>query len=142
MSKKSEGGKKKAAEKEETDDHRLPLADVIASLRNGLKQARADGLEEDIRLLVKEAEVELQFGVTKGVDGKVGVNFWVYSAEGGGKMEQEAVQTIRLTLKPEAIDPHSPTEEPNGQHRYQDVYVNDEGRDRPPVETESPTEPE
>ena len=69
-----------------------------------MKQARADGQEEDIRLLVKEAEVELQFGVTKGVDGKVGVNFWVYSAEGGGKMEQEAVQTIRLKLEPKDGD--------------------------------------
>lgn len=130
-------GKKKNSKQEKMDDHRLPLAEVIASLRSGLEQARVDGQEKnDIRFLVKEAEVELQFGVTKGVDGKIGVNFWVYSAEGGPTLEHESVQTIRLKLKPEAIDPDSPSEEPE----YSDVYVNDEDRDRPPIETESTSE--
>lgn len=135
----SKAGDDSSSNRGKTDDHRLPLAEVIASLRSGLNQARADGhAEKDLRFLVEEAEVELQFGVTKGVEGKVGVNFWVYSAEGGPKLEQEAVQTIRLKLKPEAIDPNSPTEEPE----YDDVYVNGEGRDRPPIKPESPTEPE
>ena len=100
----SDSGKTKPVSPETTDDNRLPLAEVIASLRSGLKQAHTDGQEDDLRLLVKEAEVELQFGVTKGVDGKVGVNFWVYSAEGGGRMEQETVQTIRLKLEPKNLN--------------------------------------
>lgn len=91
---------KKSDLKDAAGDHRLPLAEVIGSLRSGLHQALMEGGDERVRFLVSEAEVELQFGVTKGVDGKVGVNFWVYSAEGGGKMEQEAVQTIRVKLLP------------------------------------------
>lgn len=116
MSKKNKDGKKKGTDEKHAFDHRLPLEEVIASLRSGLKQARADGKEEDIRLLVQEAEVELQFGVTKGVEGKVGVNFWVYSAEGGPKLEQEAVQTIRLKLQPK--------------YENEDLLIDNEGQTR------------
>ncbi|MEL6106000.1 MAG: trypco2 family protein [Planctomycetota bacterium] len=80
---------------------KLPLSDVISHLRSELIDAQAKAEGEELRFLVEEAQIELQVGVTKGADGKVGVKFWVYSAEGGGKLEQETTQKITLKLKPE-----------------------------------------
>ena len=79
----------------------IPLAKVIGELRSQLRQAREQGKDEEPRFLVDEAEIELQVGVTTEGEGGVGVNFWVYTAEAGGKLARASVQTIRLTLRPE-----------------------------------------
>lgn len=102
MSERKNSEKRNKAGKDKSDSKtKLPLSDVISHLRSELRKARLEGEGEEPRFLVDDAEIELQVGVTSGVDGKVGVKFWVYSAEAGGKLEQQAVQKIRLKLKPQ-----------------------------------------
>ena len=81
-------------------DAKIELSKVISELRNELFKARKDGEGQLPRLVVDEAVIELQVGVTASADVKGGVSFWVYTAEAGGNLERETVQRITLKLSP------------------------------------------
>ena len=78
----------------------MSLADMIVKLRKDLRQAQQQAADEDLRFLVEEIELEVQVTTAKEGEGKVGVNFWVYTAEAGGALRREDAHTLRLKLKP------------------------------------------
>ncbi|MEM7394005.1 MAG: trypco2 family protein [Verrucomicrobiota bacterium] len=75
----------------------LQLAKMISGLREELRAAQGDA--GDLRFLVEDIELEVQFTTTKDVEGKTGVKFWVYTAEAGGGIAVESMQKMKLKLK-------------------------------------------
>jgi hypothetical protein len=73
---------------------------MIVKLREDLRQAQRQAEEEDLKFQVEEIDLELQVTMATEAEGKVGVNFWVYTAEAGGGVGRESAQTVRLKLKP------------------------------------------
>jgi hypothetical protein len=90
---------------------RMSLAEMILNLRKDLREAQKQAEKEDLRFQVEEIELEVQVTTAKEGEGKVGVNFWVYTAEAGGGIRREDAHTLRLKLKPEG-----------------DIYVSDSDR--------------
>jgi len=84
----------------EMNDSEFELAEVIDSLRQQLRNARIKGVGQSPRFLVDEAEVELKVGVTD--KGDAGLNFKVFGVgfEANASLATEAVQTIKLKLRP------------------------------------------
>jgi hypothetical protein len=78
----------------------MSLADMIVKLRKDLRQAQEQAANENLRFQVEEIELEVQVTTAKEGEGKVGVNFWVYTAEAGGSLRREDAHTLRLKLKP------------------------------------------
>ncbi len=78
----------------------MSLADMIVKLRKDLREAQKQAAEEDLRFQVEEIELEVQVTTAQEGEGKVGVNFWVYTAEAGGGIRREDAHTLRLKLKP------------------------------------------
>lgn len=81
-------------------DSNVRLADMISALREQLVQAQAEGKDSPIRFELEEAEVEVQFTVSKDVEAGGGVNFWVYNVKAGGGLSSESVQKLRIRLRP------------------------------------------
>ena len=83
---------------------KMSLADMIVKLRKDLRQAQKQAAQEDLRFQVEEIELEVQVTTATESEGKLGVNFWVYTAEAGGGVSREDSHTLRLKLKPLPID--------------------------------------
>lgn len=79
---------------------KIALTEMILQLRRELLDAQRQGEREDLKFRIEEIEVELQITATKEKGGTGGVKFWVFDAELQGKLAHEAVQTLRLKLKP------------------------------------------
>ena len=79
----------------------IGLAEMIGKLREELQQAQQEGQGKALKFCVDEVDLELQFTVSRDIEGGGGVKFWVYNAEAKGSMGSETVQTLRLKLKPE-----------------------------------------
>ena len=84
-------------------DGKVELSEIISKLRADLYEAGEKDKEHPLRLLVEEAEVELQVAVTKEAGLKGGVKFWVYSTEADGKISSASTQRIKLKLRPTVI---------------------------------------
>jgi len=82
----------------------MSLAEMIVKLRKDLREAQKLAAQEDLRFQVEEIELEVQVTTAKEGEGKVGVNFWVYTAEAGGGVSREDAHTLRLKLKPLSLD--------------------------------------
>jgi hypothetical protein len=78
----------------------MSLADMIVKLRKDLRQAQEQAANENLRFQVEEIELEVQVVTAIEGEGKIGVNFWVYTAEAGGGLRREDAHTLRLKLKP------------------------------------------
>lgn len=78
----------------------MSLADMIVKLRKDLRQAQQQAANENLRFQVEEIELEVQVITAIEGEGKIGVNFWVYTAEAGGGLRREDAHTLRLKLKP------------------------------------------
>jgi hypothetical protein len=82
----------------------LELKDVIRKLRNDLVEAVREGKDENIKFKMEAIELELKVCVKKMGEGRADLKFSVFGigAEigGGGKVENEHVQTIKLKLVP------------------------------------------
>ena len=76
------------------------LSNVLAILRDELRDAHAEGKGSDLRLRIDEVEVELQVVTTKEGGAKGGATFLVFNAETHGKLSASAVHKLRLRLKP------------------------------------------
>jgi hypothetical protein len=83
------------------DDKRIGLAELIGNLRRELIKAQQQSNGEAIRFLVEEVEVEVQVTSSKEATSGAEVEFWVVNAKADGKISTEAVQTLRLKLKPQ-----------------------------------------
>lgn len=79
---------------------RMSLADMIVKLRKDLRQAQKQAEREDLKFQVEEIELEVQVTTAQEGEAKMGVNFWVYTAEAGGGVSREDSHTLRLKLKP------------------------------------------
>jgi hypothetical protein len=79
---------------------RIPLADMIDALRAELYQAvsRSDG--QGIRFGIDKLDVELSVQVSKGGSGKVGIRFWVVSAEASGNVIATDIHKVHISLLP------------------------------------------
>jgi hypothetical protein len=78
----------------------MPLADVLAQLREQLAEAEQKAAGKDLKLTVKEIDVELRVTVKAEGKGKVSFNVWAADGELGGGGGREAGHTIRLKLDP------------------------------------------
>lgn len=83
-----------------TED-KVALSEVLGQLRQELYVARAEGKDAALRLVVVEAEVELQVGITRSDSAGLGVSFWVLTGKTDGAHSRQTTQTIRLKLRPE-----------------------------------------
>ncbi len=81
-------------------ESRIPLSKLIAELRKELIAAKEQGKDQDLKLQVEEAEVELQVVVTQGENDEVGVKFWVLNAAMKDSYSNATTQKIKLKLKP------------------------------------------
>jgi hypothetical protein len=79
---------------------KIALSKMIAELRRELAEAQKLRKENDLEFRVEEIDLEVKIVATEKGEGKVGVNFWVIDAGGTGGYSSEAVQTLRLKLKP------------------------------------------
>jgi Trypsin-co-occurring domain 2 len=78
---------------------KIGLPETIEALRAELRQAVAEGQDQDIQFPVGEVQLEFQVGITRegNVDGKL--NVWVLELGVGGSYAKESVQTVTLTLE-------------------------------------------
>ncbi len=81
----------------------IPLSKLIAELRKELIAAKEQGKDQDLKLQVEEAEVELQVVVTQEDVVGGGVKFWVLNAEANEKSANATTQKIKLKLKPHTV---------------------------------------
>lgn len=79
----------------------IELSDMLVTLRKELMDAQKKGAAQDLKFKVEDVELEVQFTTTNDLDGKVGVKFWVYNAEAGGKTSDQTVHRLRLKLIPQ-----------------------------------------
>jgi hypothetical protein len=80
---------------------RIPLSDLIAELRHELAVAQEKGKGLEPKLLVEEAEIELQVVVTHEDSVGLGVKFWVLNADVKDRASDAATQRVKLKLKPD-----------------------------------------
>lgn len=95
--------------------HELPLAEVIAALRDEIREAAAVGKAESVRFGLGPIEVEFNVTAKREGEGKGSIKFGVlgvgFEAGASGKIASEQVQKVKLTLKPSASTGHGTKEE-------------------------------
>lgn len=79
---------------------RLALSTMIQEFRRELAEAQKKGQGQQPRLVVEEAEIELQVAITSTDEHGGGVKFWVFNAQMKDQMSDAITQKIRLKLKP------------------------------------------
>lgn len=79
---------------------KIGLAELLVVLRRELAEAQTQAAEEKLKFKVEDIDLELRVGTTRTGQGKFDVKFWVLDAEAKGTVSGEAMQTIRLKLKP------------------------------------------
>lgn len=84
----------------------ITLSSAIQSLRDELAAAMANAATDDkgVRIIVEEAEVELQLTVTKEVKATGEVNVWLVKLGGGGGASSANSHRLKLKLKTSAPD--------------------------------------
>lgn len=89
---------------DEQEPKDLGLAEFLAQLRAEIdkSQEHLKNMGLTPKLNLKDAEVEVSFGVTKEGKGKLGVEFYVFTLEAGGKYGAEQIHKLTLKLEPPA----------------------------------------
>ena len=86
-------------------DQDLELKDVVQKLREDLQSAAKEGQGKDIKFKLESIELELKVAAKRVAEGKAGIKFSIFGigAEvgGGGKLEGDRVQTIKLKMVPQ-----------------------------------------
>lgn len=80
----------------------IRLTELIAELRRELAEAQAQGQGQSPRLLIEEAEIEVQVVLTREQGTDAGVKFWVFNADLKDKTSDAITQKIKVKLKPRA----------------------------------------
>ena len=83
----------------------------------------AEGERHDLKFKVEAVDLELKVTARRTAEAKAGIEIWVLSAGGGGKVEAENVQTIKVKLVPQSSEP--------GPSGNRDVLVNQTTRQVP-----------
>lgn len=78
----------------------MSLSDVLVQLRKELAQAQEKAKDENLKLTVKDIEVELQVATTQEAEGKVGFKVWLLEGEGKGGYSREQTHKLKLRLEP------------------------------------------
>jgi hypothetical protein len=78
----------------------IGLLETIEALRAELSAARVSGKNQDIHFPVGSVQLEFHVGVTKDIDAKAGVKFWVIELGAEGKYSHESIQKVVITLGP------------------------------------------
>lgn len=86
-------------------DDGFELTELLTKLRDDLQYAMVEGQGQRIRFKLETIEVELKVVAKRVAEGKAGIRFWVVNAEGGGKLENERAQTIKLRMVPHLSTP-------------------------------------
>jgi hypothetical protein len=82
------------------DDNRIPLTEMIQSLKEELLEAQIQGKESKLQFALDSVEVELSVAVTKTGTGKGGIKFWVLEAGGEYQKEDSVTHKFTVVLKP------------------------------------------
>ncbi len=86
----------------------VPLSEMLAELRKQLRAAQEEAeVTGDIWFFVRDIDLELQVVVSKEVDGKVKLKIPGFTAGGGGEIEKEVIQKVRVKLSPKGADKKS-----------------------------------
>lgn len=83
----------------------IELTELIGKLRTDLEAAMTEGEGRRLKFKVEMVELELKVTATRTADVKGGIEFWVLSAGGSGKVESENVQSIKVRLAPQLPEP-------------------------------------
>jgi hypothetical protein len=81
----------------------IPLAKVIADLRNELLTAVSEGKGKELRFKLQPVEVELSVDITWSGEVEAGVKFWVLEL-GSAKATREQTSGHRLKLTLDPVD--------------------------------------
>ncbi len=84
------------------DVARIPLAKMLAQLRQELLDAKAEGEDKELKFLVDDIEIELQMTTTQEDAGGVGIKFWVINADANLRDTSLQTQKVKLKLKTDA----------------------------------------
>jgi hypothetical protein len=76
----------------------LELAETVEALRAELARAAAVGAEAEFQFPVAGVQMEFHVAVTRAVEGKAGVKFYVVELGGAGSYAQEEIQKVTVTL--------------------------------------------
>jgi ribosomal protein S3 len=82
----------------------ISLSDVLVQLREELENAQEKAKAENLKLTVKDIEVELQVATTKETNGKVGFKVWLLEGEASGGYTREQTHKLKLRLEPSLSD--------------------------------------
>jgi hypothetical protein len=78
----------------------IGLTETIEALRTELSAAMAAGTDQAIQFPVGSVQLEFHVGVTKDVNAKAGVKFWVVELGTEGSYTNESIQKVVVTLEP------------------------------------------
>jgi Trypsin-co-occurring domain 2 len=83
----------------EYNDTAIPLAELVAALRQELVLAIAQGQGQAVQFTLGDIELELNVGVSRQATAQGGVQFWVFTLGANASATASTTHTIRLTLK-------------------------------------------
>jgi hypothetical protein len=81
-------------------DARVPLAEMIETLRQELQVSLQRGTGQAIAFDIEKVELELKVAIARKDKGQAGVAFWVLTAGGGVERGTDTSHTFKLTLLP------------------------------------------
>ena len=76
------------------------LAEAIASLRQELSQALAEGKGQEVQFKLGPIELDLQLQVENKVGANAGIKWWLISLGGSGEHSSGRTHHLKLTLQP------------------------------------------
>lgn len=79
-------------------DDPLSLADMLRALRAELQQSQQAAQPEDLKFLLQDLEVEVQFTTSTKNAGGAGVKFWVVNADAKTEIASQTVHKVKLRL--------------------------------------------
>lgn len=83
-------------------ENKLKLSDMLRALRGELQTAQDEAEQDNLKFLLEDIEVEVQFTTSTKDTAKGGVKFWVVNAEAGAETAAQTVHKVKLKMKPEA----------------------------------------
>src|SRR2546423_3360180 len=81
-------------------DARIPLAEMIETLRQELETSVKLGAGKAIAFDIEKVELELKVAMARKDKGQAGISFWVLNAGGGVERGTDTGHTFKLTLLP------------------------------------------
>lgn len=80
-------------------EEKIGLKETLDALRLELAAAAKEAQEQEIQFPISSIQLEFQVGVTKDMEAKGGVKFWVLELGASGSYANESVQKVTLNLE-------------------------------------------